>query len=106
MGQDLNSHFTRTTMHPCLGPVSMAAWDLWRGLLDNETEGSPLNKAEPGAAMDEHSSCAEAASNGDPFVYAALLFWSVAVLCMLCREFVLRPRAAKALERFGHAHSD
>lgn len=84
----------------------MVAWELWRGLLGNETEEDFSNKTGLGAAMDEHPSCAEAASNGDPFVYAALLFWTVAILCMVCREFVLRPRAAKALERFGHAHSD
>ena len=93
-------------MLPCYNPMRLAAWNLWWGLLGNETDDGSQNNTESGATVHEHSSCAEAAAGGDLLVYVAFLFWTVAAMCMVCRELVLRPRAADALKRFGHAHAD
>jgi hypothetical protein len=106
LGHVLNSHFERTAMNPCLNPMRLAVWNLWRGLLGNEAEDGSQNNTESGATVDDPTSCAEAAASGDLLVYAAILFWAVAAMFMVCRELVLRPRAASALKRFGHAHAD
>ena len=106
LGQVVHSHFERTAVRPCLNPMRLAVWSLWRGLLGNETEDGSHNNTESGATVDDHTSCVGAAASGDLLVYAALLFWAIAAMFMVCRELVVRPRAADALKRFGHAHAD